>query len=1323
MATDIIARGLAVNNSGGGGGSTSVDIQDGVGIEFTGSDPIIINNGGITNVQTGNDSDDNGTIRVTYGKDSKTKSVPVKGLDNAAYKNVDNVIDESTKDSENLPTTKAVKKVLDSKIDSGKLGEANGIATLDEYKKLVSDQLPSHNHGSNEVDAMTNYRKPSTLTEKEIKETDSLNTAIGKLEKNLDDKMDDGNYAGSSTKGGSATSAEKLSNTEQIGTNKKPVYFSADGVPIAIDHTINSDVPENAKFTDTKYSAGTGIRVTDDTMYNMGVLSVSESTTNGCVDFTVGKNGTETSESKTIPVHGIGDAAYKSVDTVITKDSANLITSGAVSAELDKKMDSSMRNSADGVAGLDGNSKINVSQIPTTDEYNVDSAYPVTGKAIEEAMNTLPNPMLYKGSLGTGGTITALPTASASNEGFTYKVITSGTYAGQSAKVGDVFISNGTEWTIIPSGDEPEGTVISVGMSVPTGLKIKEGTSPVTTSGTIEIQLDEGYVIPKEADIVPSTRKINNITLESDVVLDGDDIKTTGYAKAESKSNITGTDTINQALGKLELKSDTNETNILLVENGSYKTHNLTDNIVRLTENKDGYAYITSIAGDVIKSVGKNLINPTEYEGTTGSGHFTTTAASDGSCTIVSDGANWTHNGYVSGKVKIPITKPGTFYFVCEHISGNVYTQNTPTTPVVCGHRLVLFDASGTKVGTETYSDVSFLAETGTVLRTKTITAELIQAGAVTLQIAIWGNGTTSAGYRIYDNYKFRTAAYFDDNSITADTPYQPYKESVETCDASGHCYIMTYEDGSVYSQNDYLTKTITVDYPESDFAASFNKSDKQIYDNASNIDELMNAVDNWFDVSQCIGLDNTYVTSTIGTDGYITVNTKSGVSTNTECYETTQLIDISKFSSGRFSLWIDFASGSISGSWLGFRVRKYDANKDYVISSYVKQETKVNGFYKIDTLSVDELINEGTYYIAITIWRSSSNVYTDAKFKVYVTDDEIYPSHQEYCLSKISLREDINKKAGGIEESQNNYIEMKSGQRVYADTEEPYGNIEVGSIGVGFDSGLREFGVGAKKSATTFPVTFGTDGTPVTNYTIYGNSGGVGDRSTNYVDRMNLDAVGLYPNQTTGTVEAATGSNYSIIIPVSSLTDCFFSINRETTTWNRCRLAGYATYPEVGTTATFVDNITGTATDDTSGNYYYNSCADIPSGTNYIMVFLASAISSISSVDLFREAVKASKPMLTSGIEKLPYVKYYSIPITCNSVTSEISLDAPLATGESVAYEDSGSPIYTVNGQNTMAFGSTVAPAKIEFEYVGWHPTGEIADLIARVEALEAQL
>ena len=81
--------------------------------------------------------------------------------------------------------------------------------------------------------------------------------------------------------------------------------------------------------------------------------------------------------------------------------------------------------------------------------------------------------------LGTNGTITSLPTAAASNEGYTYKVITAGTYASQSAKVGDVFISNGSSWNLIPSGDEPSGTVTNIA----TGTGLTGG--PITSSGTI----------------------------------------------------------------------------------------------------------------------------------------------------------------------------------------------------------------------------------------------------------------------------------------------------------------------------------------------------------------------------------------------------------------------------------------------------------------------------------------------------------------------------------------------------------------------------------------------------------------------------------------------------------------------------------------------------------------------------------------------------------------------------------------------------------------------------------------------------------------------
>lgn len=65
------------------------------------------------------------------------------------------------------------------------------------------------------------------------------------------------NYAGSSSAGGVATSAAKLSNTSKIGDTNKPVYFKADGTPAAISYTIDKSVPSNAVFTDTTYSAAT----------------------------------------------------------------------------------------------------------------------------------------------------------------------------------------------------------------------------------------------------------------------------------------------------------------------------------------------------------------------------------------------------------------------------------------------------------------------------------------------------------------------------------------------------------------------------------------------------------------------------------------------------------------------------------------------------------------------------------------------------------------------------------------------------------------------------------------------------------------------------------------------------------------------------------------------------------------------------------------------------------------------------------------------------------------------------------------------------------
>ena len=72
----------------------------------------------------------------------------------------------------------------------------------------------THNQASNTINAMTGYSKPSSTSA--IAASDTLNAAIGKIEKALDDKQASGNYAGSSSAGGAANSATKLATARAI---------------------------------------------------------------------------------------------------------------------------------------------------------------------------------------------------------------------------------------------------------------------------------------------------------------------------------------------------------------------------------------------------------------------------------------------------------------------------------------------------------------------------------------------------------------------------------------------------------------------------------------------------------------------------------------------------------------------------------------------------------------------------------------------------------------------------------------------------------------------------------------------------------------------------------------------------------------------------------------------------------------------------------------------------------------------------------------------------------------------------------------------------
>ena len=99
----------------------------------------------------------------------------------------------------------------------------------------------------------------------------------------------------------------------------------------------------------------------------------------------------------------------------------------------------------------------------------------------------IPAPMQFKGTVGgSHGTYSweTLPSASSENIGWTLKVLEAHT-GFPTCEVGDTIISDGTMWVVIPSGDEPSGTVTSVALSEGSGITITGG--PITTSGVITV--------------------------------------------------------------------------------------------------------------------------------------------------------------------------------------------------------------------------------------------------------------------------------------------------------------------------------------------------------------------------------------------------------------------------------------------------------------------------------------------------------------------------------------------------------------------------------------------------------------------------------------------------------------------------------------------------------------------------------------------------------------------------------------------------------------------------------------------------------------------
>lgn len=122
--------------------------------------------------------------------------------------------------------------------------------------------------------------------------------------------------AGKLGKTETAAAAAKL--TTSAGSTTQPVYFDG-GVPKACTYGLNKTVPADAVFTDTTYTAGTGISISSNAINNTGVRSVTAGSTAN--QLSVNTGGTTT----TITINNVANATSA---TKATQDaSGNVITS------------------------------------------------------------------------------------------------------------------------------------------------------------------------------------------------------------------------------------------------------------------------------------------------------------------------------------------------------------------------------------------------------------------------------------------------------------------------------------------------------------------------------------------------------------------------------------------------------------------------------------------------------------------------------------------------------------------------------------------------------------------------------------------------------------------------------------------------------------------------------------------------------------------------------------------------------------------------------------------------------------------------------------
>ena len=251
----------------------------------------------------------------------------------------------------------------------------------------------------------------------------------------------------------------------------------------------------------------------------IGSVTLASGTNNGTLKLTV--DGTATDN---IAVKGLGSAAYTASTAYAT-------------AAQGTKADNAMPKSGGAFTGA-----VTLNADPTTDLGAATKQYVDSEIASKIGAS---DAMVFKGTLGTGGTITAVPTSGVT-KGDTYKIITAGSYAGYTGcKVGDLLIAmksgsveaTTANWAYVPSGDE---ATTSIKYSTTTqNLTTSAQTGAITVGEAATKQVDTSISAASTSTKLPTSAAVASFVEGKGYTTTDEKVKNT--LATTTKAYVTGT--------------------------------------------------------------------------------------------------------------------------------------------------------------------------------------------------------------------------------------------------------------------------------------------------------------------------------------------------------------------------------------------------------------------------------------------------------------------------------------------------------------------------------------------------------------------------------------------------------------------------------------------------------------------------------------------------------------------------------------------------------------------------------------------------------------